>query len=246
MSLKGQVAIVTGAAQNIGRAIALDLANQGAEICVLDINVEEAEATARDITAGGSRAVAYRVDVSGFEEVAALVPKVLETFQSVDVLVNNAGITRDNLLVRMSEDEWDAVIEVNLKGAFNCSRAFCRPMIKQRRGRIISVASVIGLTGNTGQANYAASKAGLIGLTKSMARELAPRGITVNAVAPGFVDTAMTQALSERVREELLSRVPIRRLGRPEDVAAAVSFLASERAAYITGQVLNVDGGMVM
>lgn len=246
MSLKGRVAIVTGAAQNIGKAIALNLAEDGAAICVLDLNGPEAEATANEIRERGGEAVAYKVDVSGFEEVAALVPKVLERFETVDVLVNNAGITRDNLLVRMREDEWDAVIKVNLKGTFNCSRSFCRQMIKQRSGRIVNVASVIGLTGNAGQANYAASKAGIVGLTKSMARELAPRGITVNAVAPGFIDTAMTQALSTRVSEELMNRVAIQRLGRPEDVAAAVSFLASDKASYITGQVLNVDGGMVM
>jgi len=246
MTLKGQVAIVTGAGQNIGKAIAMSLATDGAGICVLDINGRAAESAAEEIAARGGRAVAYKVDVSLFEEVMALVPKVLESFGTVDILVNNAGITRDNLLVRMKEEEWDAVIGVNLKGAFNCSRAFCRQMIKQRRGRILNVASVIGLTGNQGQANYAASKAGVIGLTKSMARELAPRGITVNAVAPGFIDTAMTQALSERASEQLISRVPISRLGRPEDVAAAVSFLVSDKASYITGQVLNVDGGMVM
>lgn len=244
--MKGQVAIVTGAGQNIGKAIAMSLATDGAGICVLDINGRAAESAAEEIAARGGRAVAYKVDVSLFEEVMALVPKVLESFGTVDILVNNAGITRDNLLVRMKEEEWDAVIGVNLKGAFNCSRAFCRQMIKQRRGRILNVASVIGLTGNQGQANYAASKAGVIGLTKSMARELAPRGITVNAVAPGFIDTAMTQALSERASEQLISRVPISRLGRPEDVAAAVSFLVSDKASYITGQVLNVDGGMVM
>jgi 3-oxoacyl-[acyl-carrier protein] reductase len=246
MILSGRVAIVTGAAQNIGRAIALELAGAGAQICILDINGPQAEATAGEITGRGGRAMAYTVNVSVFDDVMALVPKVLDAFETVDVLVNNAGITRDNLLARMSEDEWDAVIAVNLKGTFNCSRAFCRPMIRQRRGRIINIASVIGLSGNTGQGNYAASKAGMVGLTKSMARELAPRGITVNAVAPGFIDTAMTQALSEQVRKDLLARVPIRRLGHAEDVAGAVSFLASEQAAYITGQVLNVDGGMVM
>ncbi len=246
MLLKDRVAVVTGAAQNIGKAIAVDLADHGAEICLLDVNGREATAAAEEINERGGRAVAFQVDVSNFDEVMALVPKVLDAFDSVDILVNNAGITRDNLLARMTEDEWDAVIQVNLKGAFTCSRAFCRPMIKQRRGRIISISSVIGLAGNAGQGNYAASKAGMIGLTKSMARELAPRGITVNAVAPGFIDTAMTQALSDAVREGLLRRVSIPRLGAPEDVAAAVTFLASDRASYMTGQVLNVDGGMVM
>ncbi|MCK4545872.1 MAG: 3-oxoacyl-[acyl-carrier-protein] reductase [Candidatus Eisenbacteria sp.] len=246
MILEGRVAAVTGAAQNIGKAIAMSLAGEGAQICVLDINLREAEATAEEINERGGRAVAHKVNIADFDEVMALVPKVLDSFDAVDILVNNAGITRDNLLARMSEDEWDSVMAVNLKGAFNCCRAFCRPMIRQRGGRIVNIASVIGLTGNTGQSNYAASKAGMIGLTKSIARELAPRGITVNAVAPGFIDTAMTQALGDTIRENLLSRVPIRRLGHPEDVAAAVTFLASDRAAYITGQVLNVDGGMVM
>jgi 3-oxoacyl-[acyl-carrier protein] reductase len=246
MILKGRVAVVTGAAQNIGKAIAVDLAKEGAQIGVLDVNGREAEATAAEIVDRGGRAVAFAVDVSNFDDVMALAPKVLDSLGTVDILVNNAGITRDNLLARMSQDEWDTVIAVNLRGTFNCCRAFCRPMIKQRRGRIINIASVIGLTGNTGQGNYAASKAGMIGLTKSMARELAPRGITANAVAPGFIDTAMTQALGDAVRKDLLARVPIRRLGHPEDVAGAVTFLASDQAGYITGQVLNVDGGMVM
>jgi 3-oxoacyl-[acyl-carrier protein] reductase len=242
----GRVAVVTGAAQSIGLAIAEDLADHGAGIAVVDINEAGAEAAAAALRARGVTASAFPADVSSFEQMTALVPKVLDVFPTVDILVNNAGITRDNLVVRMSEEEWDSVLRVNLKSAFNCSRAFARQMIKQRSGRIINIASVIGLMGNVGQANYAASKAGMIGLTKSLARELAPRGITVNAVAPGYIDTAMTHALPEAARQQLMALVAIKRMGRAEDVAAAVTFLASERASYITGQVLNVDGGMVM
>jgi len=223
LQLEGQVALVTGSGRGIGRAIALALAEHGANVVVNDVMAESAQQVAAEIEARG---------------VAAM--------SAVDILVNNAGITQDNLLMRMSEEQWDAVLTVNLKGAFLCTKAVARPMVKARRGRIINIASVVGLTGNVGQANYSSSKGGLIALTKSTAQELGSRGITCNAVAPGFIETEMTARLSDEARQQMLGRIPLGRPGQPEDVAAAVVFLAGPEAAYITGQVLTVDGGMVM
>lgn len=246
MGLTGKVAVVTGAAQGIGKAIALTLAQEGAEVVVSDINLEKAQETAREIEALGRKTLALQTNVAKADEVETLAKTTLETFGKADILVNNAGITRDNLLMRMKDEEWDQVIEVNLKGTFYCTRAFLRSMLKQKSGRIVNITSVVGAMGNPGQANYSASKAGVIGFTKTMAREVASRHITVNAVAPGFIDTDMTKALSEEVRKNLLNQIPLARLGTPKDIAEAVRFLVSDTAAYITGQILHVNGGMLM
>jgi 3-oxoacyl-[acyl-carrier protein] reductase len=246
MELKGQVAIVTGGAQGIGRAIAEVLVEAGADVAVTDVNIERARATAGELAQEGRRVTAIAADVRDGEQVAAMVTQVQTELGRVDVLVNNAGITRDGLLLRMKEEDWDLVLDINLKGAFHCSKAVLPIMTRQRRGRIVNIASIIGVMGNAGQANYAASKAALIGFTKSVAREYGSRGITVNAVAPGFIDTAMTQSLSEEVRQGLMKQIPLVRLGSARDVAHAVGFLVSERAAYITGHVLHVNGGMLM
>lgn len=245
-ALAGKVAIVTGAAQNIGRAIALGLARMGADVAVIDVAEDKAGETASEIRALGRNAMAIKVDVTDTEAVNGAVEKVVEKLGGVDILVNNAGITRDALLLRMKEGEWDAVIAVNLKGTFNFTKAVARPMLKARGGRIVNIASVIGVMGNAGQANYAASKAGIIGMTKAVAKEFASRGITVNAVAPGFIQTAMTDVLSDKARESLMELIPLRRLGTSEDVADVVAFLVSPAADYVTGQVIRVDGGMVM
>lgn len=247
MLLEGKTAIVTGASGGIGKAIAIALAKEGASVAVhFHGNEEKALLVKKEIEEAGGKAEIFRANVADFEECNALVKAAAKTFGSIDILVNNAGITRDGLLMKMSEEDFDRVIDTNLKGAFHTIRFAARQMLKQRSGRIINMASVVGVTGNAGQANYAASKAGVIGLTKATARELASRGITVNAVAPGFIETDMTAVLPEKVKEASVSQIPLGKFGSPEQVASAVAFLASSDAAYITGQVLHVDGGMVM
>jgi 3-oxoacyl-[acyl-carrier protein] reductase len=240
------VALVTGAGRGIGKAVALAFAKAGASVACVSRTEANAQAVANEIAAAGGTARAYALDVAKAAEVNTAVEKILADFKKVDVLVNNAGITRDGLLMRMSEEDWDAVLRTNLDGAFFLTRALSRSFLKQRSGRIINISSVIGLIGNAGQANYAASKAALIGLTKSVAREFASRGITCNAVAPGFIETDMTSALNEELRGKVMGQIPLARFGTPDDIAQTVLFLASPSAAYITGQVLAVDGGMVM
>jgi 3-oxoacyl-[acyl-carrier protein] reductase len=247
MKFENQTAIITGAGRGIGHAIALRLASEGARVASVSRTEANAKKTADEINAGrADSAKAYTVDVSNHADVQKIGAQILEDFGRVDILVNNAGVTRDGLSMRMSVDDWDTVLNTNLKGAFNFTQSVMRSMIKQRSGRIINISSVIGLIGNAGQANYAASKAGLIGFTKSLARELASRSITVNAVAPGFIVTDMTEALSEEVKQAIQSKIPMGTLGQTDDIANAVAFLASAEAKYITGQVLTVDGGMVM
>jgi 3-oxoacyl-[acyl-carrier protein] reductase len=246
MRLEGKVALVTGAARGIGREIALVLAKEGADCVIWDVNAVEAEKTAKDIETLGRKALSGQIDVTDFIQVEGGINKILDKFNKIDILVNNAGITRDNLLMRMSEADLDLVIKVNLKGTFNCTKAVTRPMLKARYGKIINIASIIGIMGNAGQANYSASKAGIIALTKSTAKELASRNITANAVAPGFIDTEMTHKLPEEARAKLLEFVPLGRMGLPRDIANVCLFLASSDADYITGQTIVVDGGMVM
>lgn len=245
-TLKDKVALVTGAAQGIGKAIAMKLAQEGANLAICDVNEELAQKTAAEIAATGVKTAGFKVNVTKETEVQACVDKVIDTFGRIDILVNNAGITRDTLLVRMKEEDWDLVIAVNLRGTFNFTKSVAKSMMKNRSGRIVNVASIIGLMGNAGQANYAASKAGVIGLTKSVAKELAGRNVNVNAVAPGFIDTAMTQVLPEEVRKKMLELVPLGRMGTAQDVADVVYFLCSDLSKYITGQVITIDGGMVM
>ncbi|MBI5686670.1 MAG: 3-oxoacyl-[acyl-carrier-protein] reductase [Verrucomicrobia bacterium] len=245
-NLNNKIALVTGAGRGIGQAIALKLAADGADVAVVDLKPEFCAETCEKVRALGRRAWAYGADVSQAASVEETVAKVLADCGKVDILVNNAGITKDTLLMRMSEADWDAVLDINLKGTFLFTKSLAREFVKQRSGRIVNIASVIGLVGNAGQCNYGASKAGVIGLTKSVARELASRSVTCNAVAPGFIETRMTAVLSEELRQKMMANIPLRRLGSPEDVANAVHFLASDQAAYITGQVLTVDGGMVM
>lgn len=245
--LEGKIAVVTGASRGIGRAIAIRLAGEGATV-VINYNgsKEKAEEVKQEIEGAGGKAAVCQCNVADFDQCQAFIQKVIDEFGRIDILVNNAGITRDGLLMKMSEEDFDQVIETNLKGAFHTIRFAARQMLRQKSGRIINLSSVVGVTGNAGQANYAASKAGVIGLTKSAARELASRGITVNAIAPGFIETDMTSVLSEKVKKGAAAGIPLGAFGKPEDVAAAAAFLASDEAGYITGQVLHVDGGMVM
>lgn len=245
--LKNKVALVTGASRGIGRAIALDLAANGASIAVnFAGNEAKANEVVDEIKANGGQAFAIKADVSKQDDVQQMIKAVVGEFGSLDILVNNAGITRDNLLMRMKDDEWDDVINTNLKGVFLCTKGVTRQMMKQRHGRIINITSIVGVSGNPGQANYVAAKAGVIGLTKTTAKELASRNITVNAVAPGFITTDMTDELSEEVKSEMLKQIPLAKLGEPSDIANLVTFLASEKSKYITGQTMHVNGGMFM
>ncbi len=246
MSLQGKTAIVTGAAQGIGRAIAECLAQAGADIAVADLDPGRSVETVASVEKLGRKALNIKVNVADANETKSMVEQVLKTWGKVDILVNNAGITRDGLLLRMKEEDWNLVLQINLNGTFNCTKAVLQPMTKQRYGRIVNIASIVGVIGNAGQANYSASKAAVIGFTKTVGREYASRNVTVNAVAPGFIDTAMTHGLSADVKDTLLKQIPLGRLGTPADIAAAVRFLVSEDAAYITGHVLHVNGGMLM
>ncbi|MDA8077374.1 MAG: 3-oxoacyl-[acyl-carrier-protein] reductase [Nitrospiraceae bacterium] len=247
MDYKGQIAVVTGGARGIGRAIAEALASRGVSLAIADVSLENAQATAGEIAAAtGVRTLPLRLDVSKSDDVSRAFEEAVRELGRVDILINNAGITRDGLILRMKEEDWDAVININLKGAFLCSREAVKIMVKQKYGRIVSIASVVAFMGNPGQANYSSSKAGMIGLTKTIAREYAGRGITANAVAPGFITTAMTDALSENVKQEMLKSIPVGRFGSVLDVAGAVLFLASPENGYVTGQVIHVNGGMYM
>ena len=247
MDLTGKVALVTGASRGIGQAVAVELAKAGADVIVNYIGNEAvAQETVEKVEALGRKALKIKADVGNADEVQAMVDEAHAAFGHIDVLVNNAGITRDGLLIRMKDSDWDDVLNINLKGVYLVSKAVAKFMVKQRSGRIINMTSVSGVTGNVGQANYAAAKAGVIGFTKTCAKELAARGITVNAVAPGFIETAMTDVLPEKIKEGIAATVPLGRMGQPEEIAGVVTFLASDFASYITGQVLNVDGGMVM
>ena len=247
MKLKEKVAVITGGAQGIGRAIALQLASEGSNLVLSDVDEAKVQATAAEIAKEkGVQAIGVKGNVSVIADCEKLVDAALDKFSRIDILINNAGITRDNLLMRMSDDEWDAVIAVNLKGVFNCTKAAIRPMMKARQGRIVNIASVVGQMGNAGQANYSASKGGVISLTKTCAREFASRNILVNAIAPGFIRTRMTDALTEEQKKKLLELIPLGRLGEPEDVARVALFLCSEESSYITGHVVSVNGGMYL
>ena len=246
MAIEGRVAIVTGSAQGIGQAIAVSLAKKGADVVVVDLDEVLCKDTVRAVENVGRRAMPLKVNVGEWDDVKGMADHVLKEWGHIDILVNNAGITRDGLLIRMKEEDWDAVLQVNLTGTFFGIKAVVPSMSKQRYGRIVNIASIVGVMGNIGQANYAASKAAIIGLTRTVAREYAGRMVTINAVAPGFIDTAMTQKLSTDIKEALLNQIPSRRLGKPEDIAEAVCFLGSDDASYITGQVLHVNGGMYM
>jgi 3-oxoacyl-[acyl-carrier protein] reductase len=246
MNLNGKVALVTGGARGIGQSIVMAFAESGCPVIISDIDLEGAKQTADAVAQKGVKSLALRADVSNGDDVSSMIDKAVETFGQIDILVNNAGITRDNLLIRMKEEDWDLVLRINLKGAFLCTKQVLRPMMKQKSGKIINIASVVGVMGNAGQANYSASKAGLIGFTKSVAKEVAGKNIQVNAVAPGFIQTEMTDHLREDVREAYMASIPAKVFGTPQDVANAVLFLASPMADYITGQVIHIDGGLVM
>jgi 3-oxoacyl-[acyl-carrier protein] reductase len=247
MKLEGKVALVTGASRGIGREIALELAREGANVAINYAGSEaKANEVAEEIRTMGREALTIQADVSSSESVESMVKQTIEAFGKLDILVNNAGITKDNLLMRMKEADWDDVININLKGVFLCTKAVTRQMMKQRSGRIINISSIVGVSGNAGQANYVAAKSGVIGLTKTTAKELATRGITVNAIAPGFITTDMTDKLNDETKNEMLKQIPLARLGEPTDIAKTVLFLASEDSRYMTGQTLHVDGGMVM
>jgi len=246
LDLRGKVAIVTGAARGIGKSIAMKLALAGANVVIADVEEEMAKSAAKEISQKGSETISVMVNVSSLSSVEEMVKKTLDKFGRIDILVNNAGVTRDALVMRMKEEDWNLVLDVNLKGAFNCIKVVSPIMVKQRAGKIVNIASIVGISGNAGQANYSASKGGLIALTKTCAKELASRQINVNAVAPGFIETSMTERLPAEVKERLSSQIPFGKIGKPEDVASAVLFLVSEEAAYITGEVVKVDGGMAM
>jgi len=246
MRFKDEIVLVTGSARGIGREIASAFAKEGAIAIISDINAESCQKTTQELTAQGLKADAMTCDVTKLSSVEEMVNKILDKYNRIDILVNNAGITKDNLFLRMREEEWDAVLTVNLKGTFNCCKAVAKSMLKARKGKIISIASVIGILGNIGQANYAASKAGIIGLTKSLAREFASRNINVNAIAPGYIKTDMTDQLKEETRQQILQNIPLARMGLPEDVAGVCLFLGSKEANYLTGQTIKVDGGMAI
>ena len=246
MELKDKIALVTGGGQGIGQVIGNNLAKSGAHVIFGDINLENAKKSADSVLANRGNASATLINVADAENVKVAFDSIAKEFKPLDILINNAGITKDGLIVRMKEDDWDRVLAVNLKGSFLCGQQAAKHMMKQRQGAIVNIASIVGVMGNAGQANYSASKAGLIGLTKTMARELAPRNITVNAVAPGFIDTEMTRVLDEKIRDKLIEQIPLSRLGLPDDIAHGVAFLVSGRSSYITGQVINVNGGMLM
>jgi len=246
MPLKGQTAVVTGGARGIGKEIALSLARDGANIVIADLMTEQSEETAEEIKKLNCKALIQKVDVSKTADVEDMIKNTIDEFKALDILINNAGVTRDTLIVRMKEEDWDFVLKVNLTGTFNCTKAAAKYMMKQRKGKIVNIASIVGAMGNAGQANYSASKAGIIGLTKTSARELASRNITVNAVAPGFIDTEMTRSLNENIKQQLKEQIPMGKLGMPEDIANCIKFLVSDDASYITGQVVHVNGGMLM
>ncbi|MFC1704552.1 3-oxoacyl-[acyl-carrier-protein] reductase [Candidatus Omnitrophota bacterium] len=246
MKLKDKVALITGSARGIGKEIASQFAKEGAAVIISDINAEMAAETSKELASSGAATDSFAVDVTKLSSVEEMINKILDKFKRIDILVNNAGITKDNLLLRMKEEDWDAVLAVNLKGVFNCTKAVSRVMLKQQQGKIVNIASIIGIMGNPGQANYAASKAGIIGFTKSIAKELASRNISVNAIAPGYIQTEMTKKLTDEQRNKMLTWIPLARLGNPSDVAGASVFLASSDSDYITGQTIVVDGGMAM
>ncbi|MDR0675535.1 MAG: 3-oxoacyl-[acyl-carrier-protein] reductase [Elusimicrobiota bacterium] len=244
--LAGKVVLITGAGQGIGREIALSLADEGADICVTDVNIEIAEETKKLIQEKNCKAKVYKLDVSNLVMVEEICEKIVEDFEKIDILINNAGVTKDNLIMRMSEKDWDFVLNINLKGSFNCIKAVTKYMIKKRYGKIINISSIVGVRGNAGQANYSASKGGIIALTKTCAKELGSRNINVNAIAPGFIATKMTDILGEKAKEKLVENIPLNRLGTAKDIAKACLFLASSDADYITGQTLQVDGGIMI